>query len=253
MEQHLDVTARGRSVRAHRPATADVSPSVHGQRAAANRRTIPASERETPAGRRRARGLRVALLLGHVLLCLLPARALAQPVLTEPEPSGGELFVQPFAGAFVPVGAQRELLGTAVLTGLQWSWRVTYGVAITSRLAWSPTRDLQISGDQRLDLFQYDIGGEARGESFFSGAGWDVTPFVGLGGGARTYVFRALPVRSKTNLAAYGALGVEFGYGSMGFRLEGRNTFSQLKPLVGPGTNTTRNDIAVSGGVFVRF
>jgi hypothetical protein len=197
---------------------------------------------------------RAGPLFALVALCLLPARPLAQPApLTEFEPPGGDIFVHPFAGAFVPVGAQRDLLGTAVLTGLQWSWRMTYGVAITSRLAWSPTRDIQLSGDQRLDLFQYDIGGEARGESFFSGAGWDVTPFAGLGGGARTYVFRALPVRSKTNLAGYGALGVEFGYGSMGFRIEGRNTFSQLKPLVGTGSNTTRNDLALSGGLFVRF
>jgi hypothetical protein len=39
----------------------------------------------------------------------------------------------------------------------------------------------------------------------------------------------------------------------MGFRIEGRNTFSQLKPLVGTGSNTTRNDLALSGGLFVRF
>lgn len=201
---------------------------------------------------RRQAWIRSAMIV--VALAMLPASAAAQArPLVEPAPPAGEVFVQPFAGAFVPVGAQRELLGTALLTGLQWSWRVTYGLAITSRLAWAPTRDLQISGDQRLDLFQYDIGGEARGESFFHGGGWDVTPFLGLGGGARTYVFRALPVRSKTNLAAYGALGVEFAFGSIGFRLEGRNTFSQLKPLVGPGVNTTRNDLALSGGVFVRF
>lgn len=220
------------------------APSVVGSRMAADE-----SSRSRDSVRRRT-GLLVAL----VTLSMLPARTVAQPApLAAEEAPGGELFVHPFAGAFVPVGAQRELLGTAILTGMQWSWRITYGVAITSRLAWSPTRNLQISGDQRLDLFQYDIGGEARGESFFRGAGWDVTPFAGIGGGARTYVFRALPVRSKTNLAAYGALGAEFIYGSIGFRFEGRNTFSQLKPLVGTGVNTTRNDVALSGGLIVRF
>lgn len=187
------------------------------------------------------------------LTSLVPASVSAQPPATAPAPPAGEIFVHPFVGAFVPVGAQRELLGTAPLTGLQWSWRVVYGVAVTSRLAWSPNRPLLIPGNQRLDLFQYDIGAEVRGEGFFYGSGWEVTPFVGVGGGARTYVFRSLAVRSKTNLAAYGSAGFEIGFGVVGLRVEGRNTFSQLKPLIGGGVNTTRHDLALSGGLFVRF
>jgi hypothetical protein len=198
-----------------------------------------------------ARALGSALAVA--LASLVPASVSAQPPVTEPARPAGEIFVHPFAGAFVPVGAQRELLGTALLTGLQWSWRLTYGIAVTSRLAWSPNRDLLMSGDQRLDLFQYDIGGEARGEGLFYGTGWEVTPFLGVGGGARTYVFRSLAVRSKTNRAAYGSAGFEIGFGGVGLRVEGRNTFSQLKPLVGPGVNTTRHDLALSGGLFVRF
>jgi len=36
-------------------------------------------------------------------------------------------------------------------------------------------------------------------------------------------------------------------------RLEARDTLSQLKPLVGPGVNTMRNDLTLSAGLLVRF
>jgi hypothetical protein len=176
----------------------------------------------------------------------------AQLPLAQSQPPDGALILHPFAGAFVPVGAQRELLATAVIVGLEWSWRITSGVAITGRLGWSPTRDLLVAGNPALDAFHYDIGGEARGEGWMEGEGWEITPFAGLGGGARTYVYRALAFRATTNLAAYGAAGADIGFGRVGFRIEGRHYFSQLEPLFGQGVHTTRNDLALSAGLWVR-
>jgi hypothetical protein len=160
--------------------------------------------------------------------------------------------LRPYAGAYIPTGPQRDLLKDAVIVGGQASYRIVPQLALTGTLGWSPSKDRITPGDQTLDVWQYDLGAELRAPSWLTSGAWDFTPFVGLGGGGRTYNYRDLDVDSKTNVAGYGTLGGEIGFGRIGLRIEGRDYVSQFKPFEG-GDSKTRNDVTVAAGLTLRF
>ena len=161
--------------------------------------------------------------------------------------------VRPFVGAYIPTGDQRDFLKDAVLVGAQGSWRAIPAVAITGSFGWAPAKDRVTAGDQTLDIFQYDLGAELRAASLYRGGAWDFSPFVGLGGGGRTYNYRDLDVDSKTNVAGYAALGGDLGFGAVALRVEARDYVSRFKPLTGNGDAKTRNDIGITAGLTYRF
>jgi hypothetical protein len=166
----------------------------------------------------------------------------------------GVLEIRPYAGGFIPTGPARPILKDALLAGAQVSVRVIPQFAVTGTFGWSPNTDRLLPGEPTLDIYQYDIGVEARGAGWLRGGGWDLTPFIGLGGGGRTYDFRDLDARSTTDVDGYGALGVDFGYGRLGLRLEARDYVSQFHPLPGSDAATTNhNDIALMAGLRVRL
>jgi hypothetical protein len=161
--------------------------------------------------------------------------------------------VRPFVGAYIPTGDQRDILKDAVLTGAQASWHVIPALSFTGTFAWSPSKDRITAGDQSLDIYQYDVGAELRGSSWYQTPTWDFTPFAGLGLGGRTYNYRDLDAGSTTDFDGYGSLGGDFGIGAVGVRIEGRDYVSQFKPLTGSGDSKTRNDISLFVGLAYRF
>ena len=167
-------------------------------------------------------------------------------------PASRDFEIRPYVGAYLPTGDQRDLLKDAILVGAQASYRVIPQLALTATLGWSPTED-RVGAGQTLDLLQYDVGAELRAASWIQRAGWDFTPFVGLGVGGRTYDYRDVDIAAKTNVAGYGALGGEFGFGQFGVRIEGRDYVSRFEPLTGTGETKTRNDVAVAAGLTIRF
>jgi hypothetical protein len=160
--------------------------------------------------------------------------------------------LRPYVGAYIPTGDQRDLLKDAVLVGGQASYRINPNFAVTGTLGWSPSEDRVTPGNEKLDLWSYDVGGELRAPSWLQSGALDFTPFVGLGAGARTYNYRDLDVDSKTNFAGYGMLGGELGFGRFGFRLEARDYVSQFKPFDG-GDSKTRNDVTLATGLTLKF
>jgi hypothetical protein len=154
----------------------------------------------------------------------------------------------------VPTGKQRDVLKDAVLVGAQASYRFLPIVALTGSFGWSPSEGRATPGNETLDVFQYDLGAEARATSWRRFGPLDFTPFVGLGVGGRTYNYRDLDdADSKTNFLGYGALGGELGLGRIGLRIEGRDNVSGFKPLIGSGDTRTRNDVTLAAGLTVRF
>jgi hypothetical protein len=190
-----------------------------------------------------------ALAAAVFALSAFGTNAVAQDVVAY-HSSGFEL--RPYAGAFIPTGKQRDLLRDAVLVGGQASYRLNPNVAVTGTLGWSPSKDRITPGDQKLDVWQYDLGAELRAPSWITSGALDFTPFAGLGAGARTYDYRDLDVDAKTNFAGYGVLGGEFGFGRIGWRLEARDYVSQFKPFDG-GDSKTRNDVTVTTGLTFKF
>ena len=189
-------------------------------------------------------------LLGALALVAISVANLLEA--QEPGPRNFE--IRPYVGAYVPTGDQRDLFKDAILVGAQASYRLNPQVAITGTLGWSPTEDRLTVGQETVDLLQYDVGAELRAPSWLRGESWDFTPFVGLGVGGRTYDYRDRDdVDAKTNVAGYGALGGEFGFGQFGFRIEGRDYISRFEPLIGTGETKTRNDVAIAAGLTIRF
>jgi len=193
---------------------------------------------------------RLAAVAAFALSSALGASTLSAQALSTGNSNGFEL--RPYAGAFIPTGKQRDLLKDAVIVGGQASYRIVPQLALTGTLGWSPSKDRITPGDQTLDVWQYDVGAELRAPSWFTSGAWDFTPFVGIGGGGRTYNYRDLDVDSKTNVAGYGTLGGEIGFGRIGLRVEGRDYVSQFKPFDG-GDSKTRNDVTVAAGLTLRF
>ena len=190
---------------------------------------------------------RVVAAAVFALSAVISTSAKAQDVTTS---NGFEL--RPYAGAYIPTGNQRDLLKDAVLVGGQASYRILPQLAITGTVGWAPSKDRLLPGDETIDLWQYDLGAELRAPSWRSWGAMDFTPFVGLGGGGRTYNYRDLDVDSKTNVAGYGVLGGELGFGRVGVRLEARDYVSRFKPFDG-GDAKTRNDVTVATGFTLRF
>jgi hypothetical protein len=198
------------------------------------------------------RAILAALGLGGLLVAAASAEAQDEVLTTRGASSKFE--IRPYVGAYVPTGDQRDLLKDAVLVGAQASWRAIPRLAVTGTFGWAPSKDRLRPGDETLDVYQYDVGAEARAPSWFGTASWDFTPFVGLGVGGRTYNYRDLDnIDSKTNVAGYGALGGEAGFGRVGLRLEARDYVSRFEPLTGSGDATTRNDLTFAAGLTVRF
>jgi hypothetical protein len=147
-------------------------------------------------------------------------------------------------GMFVPTGQQRDLLKDAQITAAQLSYVIEPAVAITGTVTWARSRDRMSLNTPKLDVFNYDLGIEARPANWLADRAVAVSPFVGLGAGARSYNYRKSDLHSATDVAGYGAVGAELGMGRVGLRLEVRDYLTGFAPSV-VGKSGMRNDVVV--------
>jgi hypothetical protein len=179
----------------------------------------------------------------------------AVPALTTQVEAQTSAAIRPTVGVFVPTGDERDLLKDAVLAGIQGSYNLTHNFALTGTFAWSPNKD-QLLNDEKLDLFQYDLGIEGRLNNLTPTAGVSTRPYATLGAGARTYHFRDLDASSQTNFLGFGAVGVDLAQatGPIGVRIEARDNVTAFKGLQSElAERKARNDLQFTAGLTIGF
>ncbi|MEO7995837.1 MAG: hypothetical protein ABI852_00245 [Gemmatimonadaceae bacterium] len=192
-------------------------------------------------GRRNTRQVHLAI----IALSLLSSALSAQ----NKDTSATSFEFRVTSGAFVPTGSQRTFLKDAQVSAAQLSWVVRPSLAITGTFGWARSRDLRSVDSPKLDAFTTDIGVESRPTQWFAGKFLTFSPFVGVGGGMRSYNYRKLDVGATNNLAGYGSVGGELGVGRVGLRLEVRDYATGFKPLIGAGKSDQRNDVVMMLGI----
>jgi hypothetical protein len=145
---------------------------------------------------------------------------------------------------FVPTGDQRDFLKDAQITAAQLSYLVQPSVAITGTVTWARSRDRMSLNAPKLDVFNYDLGVEARPARWLPARALSISPFAGIGAGVRSYNYRKNDLNGATDVAGYGALGAELGMGRVGVRLEVRDYVTGFAPAV-VGKSGTRNDVVI--------
>ena len=162
------------------------------------------------------------------------------------------LEMRPFAGALMPTGHQRDLYKDSPLAGMQLAAELKPGLHILGTFVWTAAEDRLSFSDQGVDIFEFNVGVEI-GTSEALSASWVFKPFVGVGGGARTYRYAEPDITDRTCGEVYGSAGAEFQIANTAFRFEARdNVFCYRSPF-----NVTqqdrRNDVAVTAGVAYHF
>lgn len=178
--------------------------------------------------------------IGAVILALLIGQAASAQ---ERDVYGYEF--RPILGAYVPMGVQRDDFRTATLLGAQAAFEFSENFHVVGTASWSHGHAKFLTADTDLThVWQYDIGMEFGAFRELSDA-WLFRPFVGAGGGGRTYDYRETVIGTRTCTAGYAALGSELQKAALGFRLEGRAYASCFESPI-----TSRHQTRVDGSLF---
>ncbi|HET6797818.1 MAG TPA: outer membrane beta-barrel protein [Gemmatimonadales bacterium] len=160
--------------------------------------------------------------------------------------------IRPFVGASIPTGGQRDFFNDAPVFGLQGAVELKPTLHLVGTFAWTPGHNDFVFTRDNVNVFEYDVGLELSMVRPLGG-NWQFRPYVGVGGGARTYAYQADQLGDKTCAAGYGALGTEFQLGRTALRVEGRdNVFCFRSPVPGEDSKT-RNDVRLTAGVAYHF
>ena len=189
--------------------------------------------------------MRHSTILTAALLCAAPA-LVAQPV----SYSGSEL--RTFVGAYVPTGAIKSEFRTSAMLGAQYAFEMARNFHMIGSLSWSPGQSrLAALSDDRVAIWQYDVGAEVN---LVRKAGdlWLFRPFLGAGGGRRTYDPQANGVSQSHCPAGYGALGTEMQRTTIAWRFEARGYLSCYR-VPGADRAEVRNDMTLSLGAAWHF
>jgi len=162
--------------------------------------------------------------------------------------------IRPYAGVYLPTGAQRADIEGASVGGLQMSLGVVPRFAMTLTLGVAQSNDRIGATDRHVDIIQYDVGGEWRRPVWYRDGRYELAPFIGAGFGTRTYLYAARGDTVTTSTDGYATIGAELGVGLIGVRVEARDYVSRFASLATTGTGpTTRNDVTVSVGIAIRL
>ena len=185
------------------------------------------------------------------ILAIVAALSLGATVLQAQEPTMRP-EIRPFVGAYFPTGAQRELYKDAAMFGVQAALELNPTLHVLGSFGFVPGQNKFAVAQDNVNIFTYDVGIEMGLVRQFA-SDWQFKPFIGLGGGARTYVHKSDLLTDRTCTAAYGSIGSEIQLGRAALRLEGRdNVFCYRSPTVGVKTKT-QNDVGLALGLAYHF
>jgi hypothetical protein len=156
--------------------------------------------------------------------------------------------IRPFAGAYVPTGAQRDVLKDALVVGSQVALEVNETAHLVGTFAWSQSKDRLLTRKNSVNLYQGDVGGEYF-RSYDVGSNWMLRPFGGLGVGVRAFDYKDIKAHAKGYLSGYGSAGTELQSGAIAIRLEARDYVYRMRGLSGNEAWKNRNDLAFLGGI----
>jgi len=180
------------------------------------------------------------------IMLVLPAVALCATTLSAQEPRRGPAAeIRPFAGAFIPLGAQRSDFKSATMVGAQAAVELNRHVHGVASVGWTHGHNKFFTEDL-THIWQYDVGTEFNLVREI-GNGWYFRPFTGTGAGGRTYNYRGVAARTTTCVAGYGTVGSELQHNVVAFRIEARDYLSCYKPPT--AEKRTRNDLGLTFGL----
>lgn len=170
----------------------------------------------------------------------------AAPLAAQPVQNFGFEF-RPIVGAYVPMGSQRHYFKDAAAFGAQAAWELNDYFHVVGTFGWANSETKYSLNKKDASLYQYDVGAEAN--LFYELASeWLWRPFIGLGGGGRTYDYAASAVESRSCTSGYGAAGTEFQRSVVAFRVEARSYYTCFEsPMT--GQKKTRNDGMFTFGI----
>lgn len=150
--------------------------------------------------------------------------------------------IRPWVGELIPVGAQSDDFQETPIFGLQAGVPLAPSLQLVGSFGWAPGTDKLSALDDGVNVLDYNLGLE------FNPLAGAIRPFLGVGAGARTFLYGPATLMSQTCEAGYGAVGVELQVARTAFRVEGRgNAFCFRSPTTGTGS-ANRNDIGLSFG-----
>ncbi len=180
---------------------------------------------------------RIALLIGALILGATAVAAQTR------EPT---LELRPFAGVSIPTGAQRGVFEIGPMLGVEGAVEITPSLHALATSSWTPEQNKYLVGAS-VNILDYNLGAEVGPVRPLPGS-WLFMPFVGAGGGARTYIYSAPGMSDRTCAVGYGALGAEFKFGVTAMRVEVRDNVVRYRTPIA-GYASTRNDLGLSFGL----
>lgn len=183
---------------------------------------------------------------------LLSTALLAGATVLQAQEPGAKAEIRPFMGASIPTGTQRDLFNDAPIFGLQGAVELKPSFHLVGTFGWVPGQNEYVLTRDKVNIFQYDVGVELSLVRPL-GQRWLFRPYLGIGGGARTYAYEADQLGDKTCAAGYGALGTEFQLGRTALRVEGRDDVFCFKSPIAGKDSKTRNDVRLTAGVAYHF
>jgi hypothetical protein len=171
----------------------------------------------------------------------------AQSIVTTPG-----LEFRPFVGAYIPTGAMRDNFGEAPIFGAQMAYEHKPWMHIVASVAWMDGKAKFPLHSKEVSIYQYDLGAEWALVRNIS-TNWQMKPFLGIGAGARTYLYSATGLNDKTCGAGYGAGGTELQHSILAVRFEARNFVNCFRSPLAGVKSRTRNDVGLTLGLAYHF